>query len=164
MQLDAVRCDSGLSVEHVEKAYAVDGRPTSDRSERVQRGAARADQRGACSTQPDTRRRGCAQGAGGVWKLDDHRLVEVARVRNDEVEVAVVLVLRSDQGGSDAVGGCLDPADARRIGDVGGRTETTKRADGGRPRFQPDEARSWVGQRLDGPALDPAQRGNGGCR
>jgi len=73
------------------------------------------------------------------------------------VVVLVLLELRFDQPGADPIGPSLDSRAARG---QAGRRKAAQSRDGGRAGMEVDQASLRVGQRLDGPALDPAERGS----
>ena len=157
MQLDAVRRDAGLAVDLVEEGDPRDRRRATQSLERARRRTARGDEGASRACRIFVLAFGVApRRAGRGRKLGDHRLAAAPRIGDHEVDVAVVLELHLDE-----LTPARDTSSARRRGSASGsdtpapalrRSPRTVAA----PRLKTQPAPRGIGERLHGPALDPA--------
>ena len=99
-------------------------------------------------------RRGTGR-AGRGRELGDHRLAAAPRIGDHEVDVAVVLELHLDERRPHAVRRLLDAVDPPQA-QIRRSRFATQRANRCRPRLKTEPTPRRIGERLHGPALDPA--------
>jgi len=156
VQLDPVRCDTGLAVEDVPESDARDDHvPVQDREVRgSDRGASREERAASCPHLRSLERRG---DASGVRELHDHRLRAVRPRSDDEVDVGVVLDLRLYDLGADAYRLTLDPAEAGRVLVDDRTVQSTQDRQSSIDGAEVHRMRCRVRQRLHVPPLDAAR-------